>query len=180
MVDPHYFVSYGVMGDVAVFTTAAGTTFGRGQDVVVVTDRGTEVGTILAQARETSTDPEMEEDGDSRQWDQWRVLRALGPIDAERLVAHAERRQEEFDAWQHRLARLMIRMELVDVEYLLDDAAVVLHVLADEDADFSPIQSTLSKIAGKRLIFRRFGEDPAGPRKAGCAGGSCTCGRKES
>lgn len=179
MAELRYLVSYGLMRDVAVFTTSPAAKYNRRQEVVVTTDRGIEVGTILAELRETSADSDVEDKGVSQPSDQWRLLRALGPVDATLLEANAALRHEGFETWQQRLARLPIPVELVDVEYLLD-AAVVLHVLAEEDADFSPVQATLSKIAGQRLIFRRFGDDPSARRNGGCSGGGCTCGRKEA
>jgi cell fate regulator YaaT (PSP1 superfamily) len=178
-VEARYLISYGAMGEVAVFTTSPGAVYDRGEEVVVATDRGVEAGTVLSRAAEPASETNGE-NGESPPRDKWRLLRALSPDDVRILNANAGRRRVEFDVWRQRLMRLPIAVELVDLEYLLEDDTVVLHLLADEGADFAPIASTLSKIAGRRLIFQRFGDDPTTRRKGGCSGGSCTCGQKEA
>jgi cell fate regulator YaaT (PSP1 superfamily) len=166
------------MHEVAVFASPFDASYDRGQDVVVATDRGVEVGTVLGQAAAEAVENGETEQAATSPDDKWRLLRTLGPDDRAALVANEARRKGEFDRWRRHLARLPIPVELVDVDYPLTGDAVILHVLAEPGADLSAVADTLSKIAGKRLVFQRFGDDPAARKQGGCSG-NCTCGRRE-
>lgn len=176
--EPRYLISYGAMHEVAVFAGFAGPRFERGQQVVVETDRGVERGQVLGEAGSDDSDPAEENGGGTPPAEtKWRLLRLFETKDEQALTSLRVRRHEEFDVWRKRLAKWSMPVELVDVEYLLDGETVVLYVLAVEGSDFSAVSETLSKIAGKRLLFQRFGDDPAAPKPGGCSG-NCTCGRE--
>jgi len=178
-VESRYLISYGAMHEVAVFTGLSELCYHRGQDVVVATDRGIEAGKVLGKTGEDSLESSSNGDADTQPSEKWRLLRTLGPEDRRQLAANGARRGEEFGSWQQRVAKLPMGLDLVDIEYLLGDEGVILHVLADDVADLSAISATLSMIVGKRLVLQRFGDDPAARRKGGCSG-NCTCGRQEA
>lgn len=177
--ESRYLIRYGAMHEVAVFTGPLQVRYHRGQEVVIATDRGVEAGEVLGETGEDSLESSSNGDADTPPSEKWRLLRTLGPEDRRALAANGARRGEEFGPWQQRLAKLPMALELVDIEYLLGDEGVILHVLADDGADFSAISATLSMIAGKRLVFQRFGDEPAARQKGGCSG-NCTCGREEA
>ena len=177
-VEPRYLISYGAMNEVAVFTGSAGTRIQRGQQVVVETDRGVEVGNLLGEAGiDNSVSEETNGDDQPPDATKWRFLRLLETEDEQDLANNVDRGKEEFEVWRRRLAKMSMPVELVDLEYLLSGDTVVLYVLAVEGSDFSAVTETLSKIVGKRLLFERFGDDPAARRSGGCSG-NCSCGRE--
>jgi hypothetical protein len=138
VVEPTYLIRYGVMGHVGRFRAAAecGGPLGRGQLVVIRTDRGVELGEVLvavehpgAMERAFGEEPAISQRS--------RVLRLAGPDD----LASSQRAE----AMRHDRFLLCRRIledeqrdwpgELIDVEMTLDDQATVLHYLGPQPRD---------------------------------------------
>lgn len=120
-------IRYGTIPEVARFAASPGEAdWQRGQQVVVQSHRGVEMGTILEQTRGTAGEP-----GDEA----LRVLRPASDADLETYAELQSAARDEYDAWAGRIAEWKLELELIDLEWLLDREKLVLYVLNDRGGD---------------------------------------------
>jgi cell fate regulator YaaT (PSP1 superfamily) len=119
---PTVLVRYGTIAEVARFENAAGAALPRGERVIVESQRGLEIGTLLEEA------PMPGDDG-SAEPSPLRILRPATVEDdlaAGRLQSDCE---QQFPAWVHRIADWKLRLDLIDLERTLDGSKLILYVL---------------------------------------------------
>ncbi len=174
-----YLIRYGVMGHVARFRTSpeCGGSLGRGQAVVIQTDRGIELGEVLVLLDEPASAPPI---------DQQSVLRPARPED----LAHS-RQAESLRADRFALCQRVLRegdwpWELIDVEPTLDDRTTVLHYLGPHHLDAATLRARFRMTCDFDVVLEPVGidadaedgawdDDPHGDHEhAGC--GSCGSG----
>jgi cell fate regulator YaaT (PSP1 superfamily) len=177
-----YLVNYGRAGDFSRFVTASPHEFCRGERVVVRTARGLELGTVLREATAM----------------QGRVLKHLGAGDLVRAATAAdetayrdnqERGHQLFQTVRARVAAEQMPLEILDLDLLLDQQAVVLQYLAWEQRGFDDFWSDLSHTLGIKLVLEDLatppepagcGEPNCGKTNGGCtdcsSGGGCSTG----
>ncbi|MDA8743625.1 regulatory iron-sulfur-containing complex subunit RicT [Rubripirellula amarantea] len=119
-------------------------------EVVVRTERGTEIGTVLCEATPTAIDSMTEPtegrilrrvSNDDRQ--QWNHLEALVADDMVKCQAAVD--------------ALRLRMELVDVERILGGERMVVYFLADQRVDFRQLVRDLGREFQTRIEMRQIG-----------------------
>ncbi|MFQ5733466.1 MAG: PSP1 C-terminal domain-containing protein [Planctomycetaceae bacterium] len=120
-------VRYGVIPETARFDPGEGGPYARGQCVVARTHRGTELGTVLETIpRDGSGDDPA---------DRPCVVRVALAEDERQFREHQRECVTQFETWQRRIADWELELELIDLEWTLDRAKLVLYVLNDRGAD---------------------------------------------
>lgn len=169
-----YLIRYGVMGYVSRFRAApeCDRPLGRGQAVVIQSDRGLELGEVLLPLEGTASAPPV---------DRQRVIRPADPEDLARC-RHAEAiRPERFALCQRILREGDWPWELVEVEPMLDDRATVLHYLGPHQLDSSTLRARFRMTCDFDVVLEPVGDDVeiegAGPHASDDHGGGCgSCG----
>ena len=179
MTEREYLVSYGSSGEFARFRCAAAD-YRKGDAVVVRSHQGLELGVVLCPAT----------DGHARflnRTARGELLRPAG-VEDERAAEHSRRRgQEMFEDGRRLAAELGLPIEILDVEVLLDGTQAIVHHLRDQECDYRPLVSGLSKRHDILVIMQNLAvpKEPetasAGCGKPGCGqvggGGGCSsCG----
>ena len=117
-------VRYGAIPEVAKFRTNATPGLGRGEQVVVRTHRGLQLGTILEQVQ---TDEPAAEGMD--------VLRTATDDDRHRVNDLRDDCKREFNEWQLRIREWELNLELLEIEKTVDEEKVILYVLNERGPD---------------------------------------------
>ncbi|MEZ6130961.1 MAG: hypothetical protein R3C59_20010 [Planctomycetaceae bacterium] len=142
----------------------------RGGRVVVNTDRGVELGSVLERLRDDSTGNVTPTTGD--------VLRAASAEDLQAAARMADRSVAEFSDWENRITNWKLQLQLVDLEWTLDGKHVVLYVLNGQDAEVTRL-ALLAAAAGLGIVHVQpvLSDGPAPkPTGGGCGSGGCGSG----
>jgi cell fate regulator YaaT (PSP1 superfamily) len=145
-----FIVRHGAMRFLGDFEVADNVACRRGDEVVVRTERGLELGQALCPSSPRSVELLSEPT-------KGRVLRQVTEADraeAERL-RQAERR--EFDACLRFVAQRKLQMELVDVEHLFGGERIVFYFLAEKRVDFRELVKDLAREHQTRIEMRQIG-----------------------
>ena len=143
-----YVVRYGSMRTLGVMT--AGETFRYHDEVVVRTDRGTEIGTVLCEATPAAVDY-LEEST------QGHVLRRVSDVDLAQLERMGTTAAEDLRACQACVDALGLQMELVDIERILGGERIVVYFLAENRVDFRQLVRDLARHFQTRIEMRQIG-----------------------
>lgn len=141
---PQVLVRFGAIPQVARFSveTDPRPELPRGSRVVVETDRGTEVGQVLSDVP------------DAQAAESHALGRVVRVATAEDLTSANETRRrcrEEFTKWQQRIADWQLELELIELEWTLDQSKIVLYVLNDRGAETTRL-ALLAAAAGLGII----------------------------
>jgi hypothetical protein len=182
--DPAYLVRYGLMGHVGRFPLDLGrrleAQLERGQAVVILTDRGVELGEVLVAPVLSS--PPSDAAGESREGkapgssirvgdaerdldpDRPRLLRPAAPADLEDARRSEALRAERFTLCQRILGDGGWSIDLIDVEPLLDQKTTVLHVLGSLEHNLASLRASLRAEFRSRsdfdVLFEPAGSSP--------------------
>jgi cell fate regulator YaaT (PSP1 superfamily) len=122
----------------------------RGQQVVVRSDRGTEVGDILCPASERTArylpNPVQGE-----------ILRLATAEDGEQQAQLAGERKSAFVTCQELVAKRRLQMDLVDVEIIHGRERIVFYYLAEKRVDFRELVKDLARALRTRIEMRQIG-----------------------
>ena len=171
MADSAYLIRYGAMGYVGRFPAApecAGP-LGRGQAVVIRTDRGVELGEVLVALDEAGAAAALAAE---RQ----RVIRPAGPDDLERSRRAAADRADRFDLCRRVLEQEGWPWDLIDVETLLEDGVTVVQYLGPHHLDVAAIRARFRMTCDLDVVLEPVGADVDEPVAGGCGSGGCGSG----
>jgi cell fate regulator YaaT (PSP1 superfamily) len=145
-----YVVRYGQMRELGEYMGLAGQEHPRGQQVIVRSDRGTEVGEVLCTATERTVqfleNPVRGE-----------ILRVATAEDLDAEAALAELKERGFAVCQEFIARRRLQMNLVDVEAILGRDRMVFYYLAEKRVDFRELVKDLARTLHTRIEMRQIG-----------------------
>jgi cell fate regulator YaaT (PSP1 superfamily) len=114
----------------------------RGQEVIVRTDRGTELGEVLCPATDRSAvfleNPIRGE-----------ILRGVDATDLDPRMALAERQAEGVKVCGELIAKRRLQMQLIDVEAILGGERMVFYYLAEKRVDFRELVKDLARAFGR-------------------------------
>jgi cell fate regulator YaaT (PSP1 superfamily) len=171
-----YLVRYGLMNHVGPF--AAGQVevlWERGRRVVIRTDRGVEVGEILAPVTTVAADPGSEAIGT--------ILRDAGADDLEAHRRAQGDRDHRFDLCRGLIDRGGWPIVAVDLENTLDPARSILYYLGPDDYDPTGLKAAAWAAHRLDLTTEPAVAPPARPKAAsgcgtcgGCGSGGCGIG----
>jgi cell fate regulator YaaT (PSP1 superfamily) len=145
-----YVVRHGAMRFLGDFEPGEGAAYRRGDQVIVRTDRGLEVGQVLCpadpRALELLSEPTR-----------GRIVRR--PTDADRadLERLRQAEQREFDSCLRYIASRRLQMELVDVEHLFGGERIIFYFLAEKRVDFRELVKDLAREFQTRIEMRQIG-----------------------
>ncbi len=177
-----YLVSYGKSGGFGRFRAEAAEPFDRGQRVVIRTNRGPELGTVLCAAK--SSHQRALKDTTVGQ-----LVREATPNDEEQNTTNASLAQNIFDGAREFARESDLPIEILDVDLVLDGSQATLHSLMWAEADLTEFTTRLRHRFGLVIGFEDLGlpvnseeeeETHGGCGKPGCghsSGGGCSsCG----
>jgi cell fate regulator YaaT (PSP1 superfamily) len=145
-----YVVRYGQMRFLGEYTGVAGQEHPRGQRVVVRSERGTELGEVLAPATDrTALFLENPFRGD--------ILRAATTEDLEAESRLGAMKEEGFAVCRELIARRRLQMDLVDVEVVFGRDRMVFYYLAEKRVDFRELVKDLARALQTRIEMRQIG-----------------------
>lgn len=127
----------------------AGTDPAVGETVVVTTERGTELGTVVQPVHEV---PEDELVAPLKP-----VLRIATDEDRATAAELAEKEREALKEFRRLIDKHHLDMKPVDVEYLLDGSKIVFYFSAEERVDFRELVRELASIFRARIDMRQVG-----------------------
>jgi cell fate regulator YaaT (PSP1 superfamily) len=145
-----YVVRYGQMRNLGEYAGLAGQEHPRGQQVVVHSDRGTELGEVLCEATDrTALFLENPVQGD--------ILRAATSEDLSAESKMAELQKRGFAACREFIAKRRLQMDLVDVEAIFGRERMVFYYLAEKRVDFRELVKDLARALQTRIEMRQIG-----------------------
>jgi cell fate regulator YaaT (PSP1 superfamily) len=171
-----YLVSYGRSGDFGRFH--ADQSLRRGDAVVLRSERGLELGTVLCPAAPGHA-PYLARTAVGE------VLRLATEEDQQTLQRQTELADRIFADGRRLAGELGLPLEILDVEVLLEGRQVVLHHLRPPECDPRALVSTLSRSHNVTVLLQNLAlpqelhEESHGCGKPGCgsgAGGCSSCG----
>jgi cell fate regulator YaaT (PSP1 superfamily) len=145
-----YIARHGVMRFLGEYEAMGDALYARGQEVVVRSERGLEIGHVLceatAQAVQLLAEPTRGQ-----------IIRGL--TDADRTDLDRVRNTEvgEFETCKRFIAQRKLQMELVDVEHLFGGERIVFYFLAEKRVDFRELVKDLAREYRTRIEMRQIG-----------------------
>ncbi|MEZ6123158.1 MAG: hypothetical protein R3C49_08300 [Planctomycetaceae bacterium] len=167
-------VRYGAVPQVARFAVADELLKGvglpqRGDQVVVESDRGLELGTLL------HFDPKADS---SEAAVTGSLVRIAADKDFEVWQAARQKSADDFRNWQDRIEKWKLQLQLIDLEMTLDGQRTILYVLNSQNAETTRL-ALLAAASGLGIIHvQPVGSEGVLPPKesGGCGSGGCGSG----
>jgi cell fate regulator YaaT (PSP1 superfamily) len=122
----------------------------RGEQVVVRSERGTELGEVLCVASERTT-RFLANPG------QGEILRLANLDDRQQDAKLAADRPTTFAACQELIAKRRLQMDLVDVEIIHGCERIIFYYLAEKRVDFRELVKDLARVLRTRIEMRQIG-----------------------
>jgi cell fate regulator YaaT (PSP1 superfamily) len=146
---PHLIVRHGAMRFLGAFDPEAGT-YTRGDEVVVRTDRGLEIGQVLCEATPRALGLLSEPTAG-------RVVRRLSDKDRAERERLRQRERVEMETCDRFVRQRRLQMELVDVEHLFGGERIIFYFLAEKRVDFRELVKDLAREYQTRIEMRQIG-----------------------
>ncbi|MEZ6095309.1 MAG: PSP1 C-terminal domain-containing protein [Pirellulaceae bacterium] len=166
--DSFYLVRYSVNGTVGVFRSELDISLRRGTHVVCQTERGIEIGEVLAPGLD-------ERQGYSLNGSVLRTFTQNDSLLADRLERF---RARAFSACLELLKSLPDAPPLLDIELLHDGENLIFHFLGEVTPELETMIGELAETYGKRIRLKQFAERLASGCGPGCgteqAAGGCS------
>ncbi len=149
----HWIVRHGAMrflGEYDADGIGEGAVFNHGEDVIVRSERGLEMGTVLCPATPRAIEMLQEPTRGTL------VRRATVADRAERQRLKESERLE-LEACNRFVAQRRLQMELVDVEHLFGGERIIFYFLAEKRVDFRELVRDLAREFQTRIEMRQIG-----------------------
>ena len=145
-----YVVRYGRMRFLGEYRGIPDQEYARGQQVMVRSDRGTELGEVLSPFTEQTArfmpNPTQGE-----------ILRLATSEDREQHSRLLEDQKPAFATCEELIAKRRLQMNLVDVEMIHGRERVVFYYLAEKRVDFRELVKDLARVLRTRIEMRQIG-----------------------
>jgi cell fate regulator YaaT (PSP1 superfamily) len=125
-------------------------TYARGESVLVRTERGLEVGTILAEATVRAMSFLSEPT-------KGRIERKMTQADHQQVGKVKQLEQRELDICERCIEQRKLQMDLIDVEHLFGGERIVFYFIAEKRVDFRELVKDLAKELQTRIEMRQIG-----------------------
>jgi cell fate regulator YaaT (PSP1 superfamily) len=163
-----FLVRYGAVPEVARFVDDGEVPPQRGESVVVETNRGLQLGTVLERLK-PSRDPAPES----------RISRRATREDLEAARQLARDCDDAFEGWCARIRQWNLNLELIDLEWTLDRQKLILYVLCERGPDSTKL-ALQAAAAGLGIVevqpVSSLGLVQPEPSGGGCGSGGGGCG----
>ena len=156
------------------FAPTEGEEYPKGTKVIVETQRGVEVATVVM--------PVTEVDESKIVSPLKGVMRIATEADLDVLSADESKKQEIIALAKQKVAERNLDMKIVDCEFTVDHSKLVLYFTAEQRVDFRELVRDLASSFHTRIDLRQIGarEECKLIGALGCCGLPCCCGRFES
>ncbi len=146
----NYVVRYGRMRLLGEYKGLPDRDHSRGQQVVVLSDRGTELGEVLCPVTEQTARfmPNAV---------QGEILRLTTQEDRDRDARLAEDQKPAFTTCEEFIVKRRLQMNLVDVELIHGRERAVFYYLAEKRVDFRELVKDLARVLRTRIEMRQIG-----------------------
>ncbi|WP_422923555.1 PSP1 domain-containing protein [Singulisphaera sp. PoT] len=145
-----YIVRYGQMRFLGEFVGPAEQSFVRADQVLLKTERGTEIGEVLCLATDrTAIFLENPARGE--------IVRLASSEDLETSARMAKDRDTAFAACREFIVKRKLQMDLVDVEVILGRERIVFYYLSEKRVDFRELVKDLARAMHTRIEMRQIG-----------------------
>ena len=145
-----FVVRHGQMRLLGEYSGLPGQDHPRGQQVIVRSDRGTELGEVLCPATErTARFLENPVRGE--------IVRAASAEDLATQEGLAEFRNVGFASCREFIAKRRLQMDLVDVEIIFGRERMIFYYLAEKRVDFRDLVKDLARALQTRIEMRQIG-----------------------
>ena len=121
----------------------------RGQRVIVNTQKGTEIGTVIL--------PNTEMDETKLKDNIKKIIRIATPKDEETEKENREKEKEAFDICKTKIERHGLEMKLIGAEYTFDRNKLLFYFTADGRVDFRELVKDLAGVFRTRIELRQIG-----------------------
>ncbi|MCS7238249.1 MAG: signal peptidase [Thermoguttaceae bacterium] len=148
-----YIVRFGAMRHLGVFTWNKPEPLARWTEVIVRTDRGTEIGVVLRRAESAA----FEALGDAKPSARGSILRVMTEADRAEARRIAEREKAELATCARYVAAGNLPMKLVRVEHLFGGERIIVYFRAAERVDFRQLVRQLAREFRTRIEMRQIG-----------------------
>lgn len=138
------------MRSIGVMTSRNDEQYRRGNEVVVRSDRGVEVGQVLCEANDDAlTHLDQPPTGS--------IVRLVSSDDANNINAIDGDRFSKIEICKQEISKLKLDMKLIDVETLLGGERIVVFYIADDRVDFRQLVKVLAGEFKTRIEMRQVG-----------------------
>lgn len=166
-----YLIRYGTVPEVARFANDSPELPVRGATVVVETDRGLQMGTVLERLK-PNFDPAKEAETE------FKLVRTATDHDLEAARNLTDECEKAFPEWCARISQWKLNLELIDLEWTLDRQKLILYVLCERGPDSTKL--ALQAAAGGFGVIEVQPVSATGlvtiPQSScGSGGGGCGC-----
>lgn len=146
----HFIVRHGAMRFLGDFHAPEGTVYERKQRVIVLSERGQEVGEVLCPATQQllSNLPEPTKG---------EILRLMTPEDDQKFAAIQQHQKREYDIARDLIAQHRLAMQLVDVEHIFGGERIVFFFISEKRIDFRELVKHLAREFQTRIELRQIG-----------------------
>ena len=142
-----HLVRWGAPGFVAAFTAADAVRYPRGSRVVLRTQRGLEIGEVLAPVDSDAGAPRGGE-----------ILRGMTAQDELLQTRLRKNRDDALEACTRKISELGLDAALLDVEHLFDGRSLVFYFLGDEPAGWDTLTQEVAETYDAQVQFRAFSD----------------------
>ena len=125
-----------------------------GDQVIVKTELGVELGKVVGFATAPDADPEKPAEGESVEIK--KVIRKAEPADLEKLP-NDKQKKKDFTFCRKLIEKYQLPMKLVDVHYSFDGARLTFPFIADSRVDFRELVKDLTKHFSKAIRLQQIG-----------------------
>ncbi len=145
-----YVVRHGAMRFLGEYEAGETTAYARGDEVVIHSERGHEIGHVLCDANPHAVELIQEATRGS-------ILRLIGAEDREQLQRLRDAERQELDRCCAIVQERQLQMELVDVEHIFGGERIVFYFLAEKRVDFRELVKDLAREYRTRIEMRQIG-----------------------
>lgn len=145
-----YIVRHGAMRFLGEYESGEEEAYGRGDEVVIRSDRGFEVGQVLCEANPRAIELIKEATRGP-------IVRPLGPEDRQKLAQVHEAERQELETCCRIVQERQLQMELVDAEHIFGGERIVFYFLAEKRVDFRDLVKDLAREYKTRIEMRQIG-----------------------
>lgn len=173
-----HFVQIGVLGQIGRFSSLDCGVYRRGSEVVCRTDRGLEVGTVLAVDDAESDERKIESDESEKSLtndnEDGKIIRALTNEDHLIVNRLGRNRMNAITACTNLLTKKKLPAILVDVEHIFDGQALYFYFLGEVGPELESLTSELAETYEAKVRFRKFSETLANGCGPDCGTKDCS------
>jgi cell fate regulator YaaT (PSP1 superfamily) len=146
----HYIVRHGIMRFLGEYDPLGGAAYRHGDEVVIETDRGLEIGEVLCEASPRAI-------GFIEEPTKGKIVRSINAADRVQLLESQAREEHAYYCGNDFIRERQLQMELVDVEHLFGGERLIFYFLAEKRVDFRDLVKDLAREYRTRIEMRQIG-----------------------